>query len=478
MSDWLDAEQHADQALDWYERGRWAEAEHELRKALALNPNQPEWHFNLGLTLEASGRDREALLSFERSVELMPDQFEPVLSAGLACNRLGDHAMAITWLTGALKLEERNDQAYAGLIESHIRLGDHEEAETTFYLAQQMLEQPSAHCFAAIAESLYLQAKFDRSCWCLREALRLDPNYPRLRGRLAAVLASMGKPHRALQMYLRELQDDPGNIETLHDYGDLLSELGREPEAAEKFRRILELEPANVSAHYRLGEIALNAGKYEPAHIEFALVYKLDANYPRIRIRLAEAQLGRNRLEQARRFLVEQLDLHRADREENSLGDAESNALNVDTIVEPAELGNLLLRAEMPAEAIGLLEEAVLRHGEHPELLRRLALAKFQSGDSGGGATISRRIIRLDPTCVVSMHNLALAAMYEDRFLTAAGWISRGLRIDRHDDGLRRLRMRLWMTMVSTFFRRAWGKLLFRDAPDVASRTHEHRSSR
>jgi hypothetical protein len=30
----------------------------------------------------------------------------------------------------------------------------------------------------------------------------------------------------------------------------------------------------------------------------------------------------------------------------------------------------------------------------------------------------------------------------------AAGWISRGLRIDPHDDGLRRLRVRLWVRRV------------------------------
>ena len=46
MSKWFDAEEHADRALEMYERGRWAEAEAELRKAIALNPDQPEWHRN------------------------------------------------------------------------------------------------------------------------------------------------------------------------------------------------------------------------------------------------------------------------------------------------------------------------------------------------------------------------------------------------------------------------------------------------
>src|SRR4029078_3217836 len=61
MSDWLDAEAHAHKAQEMYQRGRWAEAEAELRKALSLNPDQAEWHYNLGLTLEAAGRARDPL---------------------------------------------------------------------------------------------------------------------------------------------------------------------------------------------------------------------------------------------------------------------------------------------------------------------------------------------------------------------------------------------------------------------------------
>lgn len=459
MSDWLDAERHADQALDWYERGRWAEAESELRKALALNPNQPEWHFNLGLTLEAVGRDAEALLCYERAAELLPDQVDPALSAGIVANRLGEYDRAIEWFGQALQFDAQSDQAYAGLIEGHVRKRDHEEAETTFYLAQQALPEPSAHCFAAIAESLYIQGKFDRAGWCLREALRLEPNYPRLRGRLAAVLAATGKPHRALQMYLRELQDDPGNIETLHDYGDLLIDLGRLPEAAEKFRRILELEPANISAHHRLGEIALSAKRFERAHIEFELVYKLDGSFPGIRMKLAESLLGRRRVHEARRYLIEQLDLLRAEKEDPATPDNPESVAGGrfgGVSVDAAWLGTLLLKADLPREAARLFEEATEQSGESPELLRQLALAKFKAGDRDGGAAVSRRVIRLDPACVKSMHNLALAALEEDRLLTASGWINRGLRVDRHDDELRRLRIRVWGAVVGASCRRAW----------------------
>jgi tetratricopeptide (TPR) repeat protein len=437
MSDWLDAETHADRALEMFERGRWAEAEIELRKALSLNPDQAEWHYNLGLTLEAAGRDLEALSSYERSIELAPDQAEPLLAAGVVCNRLQRYGHALQWLDRALSLAPNNETAHAHKIAALVRLGDHEEAETSFYIAQHAIDAPSPHCFAAIAESLIERRDWKRAEWCLKEALRLEPHAPRLRARLAAVLAATGKPQRALQMYLRDVRDDPGNVDTLLDYGELLIDLGRLPDAAEKFRRVLELEPANVDAHYRLGQIALDTGRLEQAHLEFELVLKLDPQFPAIRLAVAEVQLKRGQREAVRQSLRDELDDW-----------AQDDPPAERSVEELERFGSLLLEADLPAEAVGLFERASRQEKNNLMLLRKLANARFRSGEVAGGVAASRRVLRLDPTCTASIHNLALAALEAGQLRVAAGWIGRGLRVNRHDDGLRRLRMRLWASWI------------------------------
>ena len=89
MHDWNEAERHVDRALEMYERGRWAEAEAELRKALEIDPDQGDWHYNLGVTLERSGRCAEALASYEQASRLLPDALDARVSAGVACVQLG-----------------------------------------------------------------------------------------------------------------------------------------------------------------------------------------------------------------------------------------------------------------------------------------------------------------------------------------------------------------------------------------------------
>jgi tetratricopeptide (TPR) repeat protein len=460
MSDWFDAEGHADRAFEMYERGRWAEAESELRKALSLNPGQAEWHYNLGLTLEAAGRDQEALSSYERAIELIPDQAEPIVAAGIVAARLELYERAIKLFDHALQLDPRNESAYASRIEAQCALGDHDEAETTFYLAQQSLPEPSAACMAAIAESLIEREEYARAGWCLREALRIDPSTPRVMARLGAVYAALGRPQRAVQLFLRDLRDDPGNIDTLLEYGDLLVDLGRMPEAAEKFRRVLELEPANIDAHMRLGELAMRGSSYEHARLEFELVLRLDPAYEQGRVALGEALLREGRCDEARQRLKDE---HQqgtwAGEMKPSPGDEDR-----DDSAEPwsaADLGrfaSLLLEADLPSEASAVYALAVrapeLTRRKKVDLLRQLALARFRSGDREGGVAASRRVLRLDPRCIPSMHNLALAAIEDGRLDFAAGWIARGLKINRHDDGLRRLRTRLWLARLRGLMRR------------------------
>ena len=154
MSNWFDAEAHADRALEMYERGRWAEAESELRKALSLNPAQSEWHFSLAMTLEAAGRDLEALNSYERVIELDPDQLDAYVAAGALCNRLRRYRQAIEWLDTVIERAPTLESAYAHKIDALGRLGEHDEAEATFYLAQHAVLEPTPQCLAAVAESL------------------------------------------------------------------------------------------------------------------------------------------------------------------------------------------------------------------------------------------------------------------------------------------------------------------------------------
>lgn len=81
----------------WYgdallKRGRLAEAERELRRALALPGAEGYPHYTLGLVYLQLGRNREARAQLERATSIQPDAPEGWYQLANACERLGDAA--------------------------------------------------------------------------------------------------------------------------------------------------------------------------------------------------------------------------------------------------------------------------------------------------------------------------------------------------------------------------------------------------
>ena len=141
-------------------------------------------------------REREALECYRRAVDLSPEQVDALIAAAMVANRLHEHDQANAWFQRVIELDDQCEAAHVGLIESRLCEGLHDDAETVFYMAQNALTEPSARCFAAMAESLIQRQVWERAQWCLKEALRLEPAMPRLRSRLAAVLTATGKRQR------------------------------------------------------------------------------------------------------------------------------------------------------------------------------------------------------------------------------------------------------------------------------------------
>ncbi len=432
MHDWNEAERHVDRALEMYERGRWAEAEAELRKALEIDPDQGDWHYNLGVTLERSGRFAEALASYEQASRLLPDALDARVSAGVACVQLGRWGDAASWLETALDLDETCEGAWAALIDARAGMSEHDAAETAFYMAQDALPGPSAIVLVAMSESLSERGDLDRATWCAREALKIDPDVIGGRLRLANVLSASGDAQQAAQLLLRELRDDPGNVQALLLHADVLASAGRAGEALLKLQRVLELEPANLDAHVRAGDLAMAANRWDEAFIAWGLVRRLDPGHLVAPMRLAEILIALGQAELAGPFAREFL---------TRLGESA-------TTEDRQRCAEILLAAG-DAEAAAEILEQLEGDRTDVDILRMHAVALFRCGKRDEGAAASRRVIRLEPTCTASLHNLAMAAMADDRYRAAWGWVRRGLASDPQDESLRRLRSKLVWSAIA-----------------------------
>ena len=457
MNDWFEAEQLIERAHEHYEHGRWEEAETALREALALNPYRPEWHFNLGLTLEAAGRYAEAARAFKDCYALESDDPQVLLAIGLNLLRCDEVRESIEWFEKAYKADPRNTQSLVRRIEAYTLLGEHEQAEVMFYLSQQQ-DPHNAEALAAMADSLLARKLTDKAVWCLREAAGYDPSLPGIHSKLAHAYAATGRLERARQLYLRELRSDPGDIDTLLDLGELLAEMNRLGEAGEKFRRVLELEPDNIDAHFQLAELARRENNLTAALEHFDIVLRLDATFPGARRRLAMMLLSAPDAgvrEQSSLRVRELLDaeLKDVDQEwEHAAGardqgrPGERGVPAVRAAEDLHELAQVLLDAGRAADAKRVLSRLLQTSTTDIEAMHLFAVACFALGtanDRAAGIEACRGVLRLDPRFVPAIHNMAVAYTQMRQWNRARYWVRQGLRLEPDDAALKRLRMRL-----------------------------------
>lgn len=126
----------------FYERTNYpADAERELKEALAKDPRAPKVNLYLGYLLMqhgGSGRLGEALEAFEREIALDPNDFLANFFAGVAASSDNKHEKAVKYLTKAISLNPDSGEAHVFLGQSQIALGDLKNAEINLRRAAEL----------------------------------------------------------------------------------------------------------------------------------------------------------------------------------------------------------------------------------------------------------------------------------------------------------------------------------------------------
>ena len=265
----------------------------------ALATARPQWapaQYELGVTLGAAGRHRDALAALLRAVRLMPDIGEAwrliadlllVLGDPSGADKAYANHMAVSTgnpqLRGAAAAlcEDRLDDAQAQL-EAHVaaHAADAQALRmlAEVYARQGRLEESErtlARCLAAapgLLAARYNRASVLKSLGRPTEALAeldvllaAEPRNPTYLNLRANALTSIGEYERAIADFSTVLAEYPLNAKIWLAYGHSLRTAGRRDECVAAYRRSLELAPALGEAYWSLAN--LKTFRFEAADI-------------------------------------------------------------------------------------------------------------------------------------------------------------------------------------------------------------------
>ena len=306
------AERKARMAFELYEDGNSPKALAAMEDALEINPSNSSWHFNKALILDSINRFEDAIIEYEHAIELSGSDLETLNSLAVDYTRMGQYDLAIETFERIEGLDSGFEPCYCNRIITYTEMGQHDLAEQMFYLAQQ-IEPDCPLCFYNIGNSLFVRGEYKKAIHCWLKTAELEPTHPQINFRIAQACWSVGENEQAREYFLAELRNNPGDIDTIVDFGLFLLEAGDLESAKEKFNRILELCPDCGAALFYLGEVEHHNGNFEQAAELYTQAMEKNGILAGPRYRLAEYSLLLGDKERARAYLVCEMELAEED---------------------------------------------------------------------------------------------------------------------------------------------------------------------
>jgi tetratricopeptide (TPR) repeat protein len=281
------ARQHAERGIDLAQSGNLPAAEAELRRAVRLDPNDPQLLGNLGTVLAMEGKLEESTPILKEAVQLDPQalvlrqylaanlwqlhepaeartQLQIILKAqpqnaqaifllGMVSENLKDYAAAARLLASVPELVRQHPESVAALALSQYRTGGKEEARKTLGI---LLEHPGDDRAALLGARTASEAgDYEEALRLLESAGASNPEFPGLAYKIALAEYLVGQyaDCETKLLALANTRQDSSGAENL--LGWCYEKQGKHALAVSALRQSIALGPDREANYLDLGGI-------------------------------------------------------------------------------------------------------------------------------------------------------------------------------------------------------------------------------
>lgn len=248
-----------------YERNTvWADKELLWRDCSLKSPNRAGAHYNLGLALSEKGKNKEAVKSYSRALELKPGYKEAHNNMGLALFALNKREEAIYHYLQAIKIDPSYIDACLNLAFSMQEMCQNGEA-IKYYEKVIELDPRRADAFNNLGIVLFREGKTRDALFHLQKAVRIKPDYFDAHYNYGSILIKTGKTDEAIREFCTAVRLEPNNGNAHYNLGVALLEKGRLSAAIGQFSETLRINPHHAGAKHNLHAALAQRGKVDNA---------------------------------------------------------------------------------------------------------------------------------------------------------------------------------------------------------------------
>ncbi len=228
--------------LTWRQTHVYRNAETLWRDTIAHNPLSYMAHTNLGHALREEERFEEALASYARALELEPELSDTHFDYAVGLISLKREDEAIRFFEQAIALDPRFAQAYHGIAMILSQRGESDRAVE--YFAKAVGKKPDfTIAWFNLAIELEKLGRAEEAAKAYQAAIESDPDHAMARYNFANLLLRHRQYQPAVDQYYEALRINPNWAEPYFNLGQAFLLQGMQQEALAHFQEAYRLDP-------------------------------------------------------------------------------------------------------------------------------------------------------------------------------------------------------------------------------------------
>ncbi|HEY7313996.1 MAG TPA: tetratricopeptide repeat protein [Gemmataceae bacterium] len=264
------------------DKGQLDEAIAEYHEAIRIKKDYAEAHANLGSVLQEMGRLDEAIAAYHEAIRINKDLPEPHCNLGTSLRKQGQFDAAIAAYREAIRIKKDLPEAHSNLGCVLIDKGELDEAIAEFREAIR-IKKDYANAHYHLGNALRDRGQLEEAIAEYRQAIRINKDFAEPHCRLGSALYDKGELDEAIAECREALRLKKDYADAHNFLGVALHDKGQWDEAIAEFREAIRIKKDYATAHSNLGGALIRKGQLDEAIVELSEAVRLEKD-------LAEAQ--------------------------------------------------------------------------------------------------------------------------------------------------------------------------------------------
>ncbi len=258
------ADAHYNYAILLNELNRKDEAEEHYKKAIEINPNFAEAYNNYAQLLNELNRNDVAEKHYKKAIEINPNSEIVHFNYAILLNELNRNDEAEEHYKKAIEINPNYEKAYSNYAILLNELNRNDEAEEHYKKAIE-INPDFAEAHNSYANLLRELNRNDEAEEHYKKAIEINPNFVAAHNNYANLLNMLSRKDEAEEHYKKAIEINPNYEKAYSNYAILLNELNKKNEAEEYYKKAIEINPNFAEAHGAYGQLLVEFNKRKEA---------------------------------------------------------------------------------------------------------------------------------------------------------------------------------------------------------------------